>query len=128
MLNFEQLRAVNAEVNRVPYMKEFNEDWRPATTDFMGMLNGADCDSSATAKLQKLYRAGWPIEVLRLMVCNHPADAPKPKGNHLCLLVDLDGETYVLCNTLPEPTLMDRVPYQWLEVQDHKSPTGWAYA
>lgn len=81
------------------------------------MINGADCDSYATAKLVALHQAGWPLESLRLMVCNHPADRPKPEGNHTVLLADLNGETYVLCNTLKEPTLMNMVPYEWLFAQ-----------
>lgn len=111
------IRRINAEINSVPYMHEITEDWRPTSTNILDRLNGADCDSYATGKMLELHKAGWPLESLRLMVCNHPSAPAKPTGNHAVLLVDLDGETYVLCNTLPEPRLMERVPYEWLHVQ-----------
>lgn len=122
-MSFAELRAVNAEINKVPYMQELQDDWRPAQTDFIGLLNGADCDSYATAKMLRLVHDGWPVEGLRLMVCKTEGG-----GDHCVLLADFDGETYVLDNRRPEPTLMDLVQYQWIEVQDASSPTGWAYA
>ena len=127
-MNFEQMRTVNTEFDAVPFAQGLKgDDWNPATLDMMGILNGANCNSYATAKLQALYKLGWPITALRLMLCNHPSQAARPNGNHLVLLADLDGETYVLCNTLAEPTLMERVPYQWVKVQVAGTP-NWEFA
>ena len=130
MLTFDEITRINAEVNKVPFMRGMLGDtWDQATTDFMGMLSGANCNSYATAKMQKLYQAGQPIDTLRLMMCNHPNDprGPLPEGNHVCLLADCDGETYILCNTLPEPTLMERVPYEWKRIQVAGTP-DWEFA
>lgn len=130
MQTYGDLTRINAEVNRVPYRKELTENWRPLTGSIMDMINGDDCDSFATGKLVKLHQAGWPLTALKLMVCNHPEFPPEPEGNHLCLLADCEGETYVCCNTLAEPKIKDKVPYQWIEclVINEDGTGGWFYA
>ena len=123
MPTFDEIKRINAEVNKIPYMREFHDDWRPAATDFIGALDGADCDSYATLKMLELVKAEQPLDTLRLAVCK-----TETGEDHCVLLVDFDGETWVLDNRRPEPVLMERAGYQWIEVQSASSPTGWEFA
>lgn len=121
-MQMSDIRRINAEINSVPYMKELTEDWRPTSVGILDKINGADCDSYATGKMLELHKAGMSLESLRLMECND-----EKGGLHCVLLVDFDNETYVLDNRRPEPTLMERVPYQWLRVQVGGT-NNWEYA
>lgn len=106
-----ELDAVNAAINKLPYVAELTDDWRPIDEW------GGDCDSYATAKMLKLYQLGWPIESMRLAECKINAG-----GLHCVLLVDLDGETWNLDNRYPFPKLKDFTPYTWTRIQIAGTP------
>ena len=90
-MTFDEIKRINAEVNKVPYMRELREDWRPVSMDIVGMINGADCDSYATAKMLALVKAGQPLNTLRLAICK-----TETGGEHCVLLVDDADETWHL--------------------------------
>jgi predicted transglutaminase-like cysteine proteinase len=106
-MNFDDLRLVNAKVNLLPYKSEVDEDWSPITDE------GGDCDSYATEKYHRLVALGWPKSALRL--------ATRALGggeeNHLVLLADFDGQTYVLDNNLPHPTEYQLLPKDFRRIQ-----------
>lgn len=112
MPTLEDLHRINRDINSVPYMREVTEDWRPTSTNILDKINGADCDSYATGKMLELYKAGFPLDTLRLMECRTEGG-----GLHCVLLVDFDDTTYVLDNRRPLPTPMNLVPYEWIRVQ-----------
>jgi predicted transglutaminase-like cysteine proteinase len=100
------LTQVNVDVNKIPYANEVTDDWTPA------LPTGGDCDSSATAKMQRLFDLGWPIESMRLAVC-----LTEKQEAHCVLLVDMDGQTLVLDNRHPLPMEFQLLPYEWIKLQ-----------
>lgn len=104
---FDDLRRINAEINAYPYESEVDDDWTPITEAGRG-----DCDSYATAKFQRLLWAGWSPRLMRFAVVL----AENGRG-HLVLLVDLDGQTWVLDNRRPHPSEFDLLHYTWLRIQ-----------
>ena len=116
MPTFDEIKRINAEVNKQPYVAELTDDWRPIDQW------GGDCDSYATAKMLALYKAGWPVDVMRLAECEIPGG-----GSHCVLLVDCDGETYVLDNRRAEPVLMEQAGYTWKRIQVAGTP-DWEFA
>lgn len=106
---FNDLKIVNTKVNLLPYKSEIGDDWTPATTE-------GDCDSYATAKQWRLVHVyGWPERATRLATCfvEPSAAAEKRDRYHCVLLVDFDGQTYVLDNRYPHPMEYDLLPYEW---------------
>lgn len=103
MFSFELLKQVNSEINALPYIPEVGDDWTPA-------LTGGDCDSYATRKMEELSSRGIPVSSMRLATAwvDHAQS-----GYHAVLLVDHDGQTYVLDNRYPHPMEYQMVPYKW---------------
>ena len=120
-VNYDQLEATNIAINKLPYESEVEENWCPAVT-------GGDCDSSATAKLQRLVQLGWPETSLRLACCFvEPSAGPKLKRYHLVLLADLDNSTWVLDNRHTYPMRYDMLPYEWHKFWNHDL-NAWEWA
>lgn len=122
-VTYDQLEEVNAAVNALPYQSEATEDWCPA-------IDGGDCDSYATAKLQRLVAMGWPVEKLRLACCfvEPSANPDKAKRYHAVLLADTpDNGTWVLDNRHPYPVPWDELPYEWHRIYNHDMQ-AWEYA
>lgn len=117
------LRIVNTKVNLLPYKAELADDWTPITDE------GGDCDSYATAKLQRLLQYGWPPRSLRLATCFvEPGAAPEKRNRyHAVLLVDHQGTTFVLDNRHPHPMEWDLLPYEWHKFWSHDL-NAWEYA
>jgi predicted transglutaminase-like cysteine proteinase len=112
-LTLTDLKIVNSKVNLLPYKSDperYNlpEVWAEITED------GGDCEDFALAKMHKLYAMGMPISALRLATCYC---FPNKQGYHAVLLVDLDGQTYVLDNRYPLPMEYDLLPYEWDKFQ-----------
>lgn len=105
---FADLERINAEVNAYPYASESVEDWTP-----ISVAGSGDCDSYATEKMERLLAAGWSPLALRLAV-----GTVGGKG-HLVLLVDLDGQTWVLDNlrSHPWPTEVQMIDYPIVKAQ-----------
>jgi predicted transglutaminase-like cysteine proteinase len=61
-ISFNDLKLVNSKINMLPYASEVEDDWKPIVTE-------GDCDSSATAKFERLVDMGWPTNFLRLATC-----------------------------------------------------------
>jgi predicted transglutaminase-like cysteine proteinase len=102
----DELVAVNKAINATPYVAEVGDDWAPITD------MGGDCDSYATAKMQALYKIGWPLSAMRLATC-----WTETGEYHAVLLVDFDGTTFVMDNRRPYPTSHDLLPYKWDKFQ-----------
>jgi len=118
--SYEELEAINAEVNAIPWRHDFSEDWRPASPDFQWMVNGASCHNFATGKLVKLVASGWDLKAdnIRLATCKVDADVE----NHVVLLVDFAGETHCLDNRYERVKLKDMLPYVWVREQIAGTP------
>lgn len=105
-MNFEDIERINSEINKLPYLSELTDDWRPID------IFGGDCDSYATRKYLELHKAGLPLADMRLATCK-----TEKNSDHCVLLVDYDGDTYVLDNRIPQPTIYLKVPYKWVKLQ-----------
>ncbi len=99
------LEQVNLHFNALPYATEVADDWKPITTE-------GDCDSYATAKLQRLIDLGWPLSALRLATCY-----AETGEYHAVLLADFDGATWVLDNRYPHPMEHSMLDYKWHKLQ-----------
>lgn len=121
--SFVDLKIVNTKVNLLPYRTELADDWTPIDAA------GGDCDSYATAKLQRLAQYGWPERALRLACCFvEPSAAPEKRNRyHAVLLADFDGQTWVLDNRHPLPMPYDQLPYEWHKLWNHDL-NAWEYA
>lgn len=104
-ISFNDLKLVNTKVNLLPYESEVGDDWIPAVT-------AGDCDSYATAKFERLIAMGWPVQFLRLATCYVESGE-----YHAVLLVDWDGQTWVLDNRHPLPMEYNILPYKWDKLQ-----------
>ena len=107
-LTLTDLKIVNTKVNMLPYKSEPIDNWDEIDEQ------GGDCDSYAVGKMQRLKAMGMPISQMRLATC---WCLPNREGYHCVLLVDLDGQTYVLDNRYPLPMEWDLVPYEWDKLQ-----------
>lgn len=113
-----ELTLCNAKINLLPYKSEVEEDWTPAVTE-------GDCDSYATAKMQRLVESyGWPERSLRLATCF--VDGRKD-SYHCVLLADFDSKTYVLDNRYAYPMEYDLLPYEWHKFWNHEM-NAWEWA
>ena len=109
----DTLTQVNSDINTgSQYETEIGEDaWAPAVPG-----QGADCDSYATAKAQKLFELGWSVEWMRLATCW--VEVEDGGGYHCVLLIDMgDGQTWVLDNRKPLPTQYQLLNYTWHKIQ-----------
>lgn len=104
MNSHDILTQVNVDVNQEKYITEIGlDDWTPIVPG-----QGGDCDSYATAKAQKLFDLGWSLEQLRLARCQ-----VEDGSWHAVLMVDLEGQTWVLDNRHIFPIEKQRLPYKW---------------
>ena len=119
--SLNDLKVVNTKVNLLPYESEVGDDWTPGVTS-------ADCDSFATAKMQRLIQYGWPEKDMRLACCFvEPQAGAKPNRYHCVLLVDLNDITYVLDNRYPYPMEYDLLPYEFHKIWSHDL-NAWEWA
>lgn len=92
---------VNAEVNALPY-KTDRERYGVAEFWEVADASGGDCEDYALAKLRRLYRAGFPIERLRLATCYVEGEhIPRHLRGHAVLVIDAPDDFYVLDNRFP---------------------------
>jgi predicted transglutaminase-like cysteine proteinase len=91
-----QLRAVNAYVNRTPYQTDRSRygrvDYWATPREFLGQ--SGDCEDYAITKYFSLRKLGWPAESLRIVVL----DDESRHELHAVLIAYLDGTAYVLDN------------------------------
>lgn len=116
--DFNTLKLVNTKVNMLDYKTQVGDDWDPFTT------NGFDCNNYATRKMEELFARGVPVEAMRLATgwVDH-----EKKLYHAVLLVDHDGQTYVLDNRYPYPMEYDMLPYEWHKFWSHDL-NAWEWA
>ena len=95
-----QLEAVNAYVNRVPYMSDQARhgvvDYWATPRETLGRT--ADCEDYAIVKYFSLRKLGWSAEELRIVVLKHEVR----NELHAVLVAYLDGTVYVLDNLIPD--------------------------
>lgn len=107
-MNRDDLNVVNAKVNLFPYEFHVEELWQHLQAD---MPRGA-CSNYATTKYTELVARGWPKSALRLACCY-----VETGEYHAVLLVDVDGQTWVLDNRHPYPMEYEQLPYTWDKLQ-----------
>lgn len=100
------LEDVNKRINALPFKNEVGDDWTPIVPD------GGDCDSYATAKYEALVKAGIDIKLLRLATC-----WVETEEYHAVLLVDVEGQTWVLDNRYMHLMEYQLLPYKWHKLQ-----------
>lgn len=105
-MTFDDLKSVNAKINAMPYKSEVGDDWSPITEA------GDDCDSYATAKYACLVQMGWPKSSLRLATC-----WVETGDYHAVLLVNYEGQTWVLDNRHGWPMEYQLLKYKFDDIQ-----------
>jgi len=117
-LTLTDLKIVNSKVNMLPYKSD---------PERFGMLewwadideSGGDCDDYAIAKYHRLRSMGMPAGQMRFATCfvERSAAAEKKDRYHCVLLVDMNGQTYVLDNRHSLPLEYDMLPYEFHKLQ-----------
>jgi Predicted periplasmic protein len=96
----EQLRAVNEEMNRRPYVTDL-DNWRQEdhwSTPGEFFAHSGDCEDFAIAKYLSLRRLGWTGESLRIAAV---FDTRLNIG-HAIVVVENGGRTWILDNQIPD--------------------------
>lgn len=93
----DQVKAINAFVNKMKYVSDSStwgkKDYWTARWEFYGKNQG-DCEDYSIAKYYTLKELGFPIASLRVVAVR---DTNLNLG-HAILVVELDGESWVLDN------------------------------
>jgi predicted transglutaminase-like cysteine proteinase len=98
-VTFDDLKRVNGEINELPYKTDLELYGKPDVWERITDVGAGDCEDFALGKLRALLALGWPISVMRLCFCMTEMNEP-----HGVLLVDFEGQTWVLDNRQPTPT------------------------
>jgi len=110
-ITFEQLCAVNSEVNAIPYDAALGErepvDWWTDNPDAEGSYV---CRDYVLTKSKRLRELGWPVSSLSVVLC---WTEPPESVYHAVLAVDVNGETWILDNRVAAPYRWDRAPYHY---------------
>ncbi|MCW5774600.1 MAG: transglutaminase-like cysteine peptidase [Rhodospirillaceae bacterium] len=105
----EQLRAINAYINRVRFVPDDinygQVDYWATPREFFA--RGGDCEDYAIAKYLSLRNIGWDMHRVRVVVTMHE----RRQVLHAVLAVISGGTVYVLDNLLPEVTDHRRLTY-----------------
>jgi len=107
----EDLKAVNAEINDLPYTAGVDPLWEPIDADD----DGGTCSNFAVAKYRALRALQWPKESL-ILTCAfvEPSHAPDKRDRyHAILVVKHDGKLLAMDNRKPYPTEVEFLPYEW---------------
>ena len=91
----EIAERINAEVNQCTYVADV-PDWGRMPTD----SKGGDCKNYGMEKFFRLLDAGFPVERLRLAICEIFIHAKQQREQHLVLVIDAPHEQYVLSNSV----------------------------
>lgn len=114
----DTLTQINADINQARYVEDLGPDnWTPLVPG-----RGGDCDSYATAKAQRLYECGWPMDQVQLATC-----WTETSEYHCVLLVTMQGQTWVLDNRHALPVEFQLLDYKWHRLQV-PSTQCWEYA
>ena len=92
---FGKAERLNIEVNRLPYVADV-PDWDRMPAD----AKGGDCKNYAMEKFFRLLDVGFPIERMRLAVCEIFIHASHKREQHLVLVIDTPHEQWVLSNSV----------------------------
>lgn len=109
----DQLNAVNAEVNLVPYNATPGvgepPDW---WTDEPVAGNSWVCRDYTQMKADRLKSLGWAASALTEVFC---WTEPPNSGYHAVLAVETDGETWIMDSRFPLIYRIDAPPaaYRW---------------
>lgn len=118
MITFDTIVLVNSKVNLLPYKSDAEhyfvpEFWTSITEE------GGDCEDYAIAKYRRLLAEGVPAIWMRFATCfvESSFNPEKLKRYHCVLLVDWEGQTFVLDNRKPYPTEWQLMDYEWHKLQ-----------
>ena len=100
-MTWDDLFAVNADVNKLPYLADpsYLDDWSPIDE------SGGDCDSYAVGKFRRLVEQGHALESLRLATCY-----TETNEYHAVLIASADEADWMLDNRFPKPILISDIP------------------
>ena len=101
----EQVRAVDRAINALPYVSD-SENWGQADrweTPREMFARGGDCEGFALTKYFSLRALGFEDAALRLAIVWDTQD----REEHAILLVQADGQTWVLDNKADRPVRAD---------------------
>jgi predicted transglutaminase-like cysteine proteinase len=93
-----QLREINTEMNRKPYVID-QVNWNLPdywATPFQFLQKGGDCEDYAIAKYMALKDLGVPVDDMRIVVLNDL----NLHTTHAILAVYVDGKPYILDNQI----------------------------
>ena len=94
----ETAQRIQTEVNAFNYVADL-----PGEDKWGDIDEGKDCDNFAIGKLNRLVKAGFPIERLKLATCYIGADGGRAQGEgHAVLVVAAKDDNYVLDNRRPD--------------------------
>jgi len=117
----DDLEAVNAAINKLPYKAGVDPLWEPIDADD----DGGTCSNFAVAKYRALRALQWPKESLILTcafvepfrVQDTPdgpwRDAEKHERYHAFTVVKQDGKLLALDNRKTYPIETHLLPYEW---------------
>jgi predicted transglutaminase-like cysteine proteinase len=96
----DQLQAVNAYANRIPYRSDLDRhgvaDYWATPRETLG--RSADCEDYAIIKYLSLRKLGWSASELRIVVLKHEVR----NELHAVLVAYVNGTAYVLDNLIPD--------------------------
>lgn len=108
------LELAQSAINEKPYCT--SDDWEDISEHDTG-----DCKNYVVGKLRMLVRMGWPIEAMRVAICDVEPAAREPGICHAVLVTRLpDDSEIILDQRQPRPvTLADleRLGYDPIEIQ-----------
>jgi len=105
----EQIRRVNAILNRIQYVQDDRNWGVPDYWETPGqfLTRNGDCEDYAIAKYAALRDLGWPVDSLRIVVLQDMnLNIP-----HAVLAVRLEPEWYILDNQISVPMTDDRIKH-----------------
>ena len=111
----QQLRHVNAEVNKFKYVFD---NARYGQEEYWNLIgeDGGDCEDYALEKRRRLMALGWDADDLRLTICQTET------GEYHCVLTVDDGEdTLALDNRFDRVRRIGGMRYKWIARQHGKT-------
>ena len=117
------LNLAQTAINEKPYCS--SDDWEDISEHDTG-----DCKNYVVGKLRMLARMGWPVEALRVGICDVEPAARKPGICHAVLVVRLpDDSEIILDQRYSRPVTLvhlQRIGYDPIEIQHEGGRRGFA--
>lgn len=104
------LEGINHHINRITYKRDLTawnkSDYWATPEEFFQKKQG-DCEDFAIAKYFTLKLLGFKDKDMRIVILNN-----KKRGEiHAVLAVNINGQTYILDNEIPQLTLANQIQH-----------------